>query len=537
MRSGSTEFNVVGEVIAAPVGPAQRRAKLHSWRRRLPDISLCLTAFVTFAWLRNIPITHDVVWQFWVARQLSNGAVLYRDIWEVNPPLWFWSALPIHHAAAWLHVPPLRLLIAIIVGAGAFSALLMGHLSGDRSTLGRLVTMLLAFWLTVVMPLYDFGQREQLALICALPYAALISRRSTDSAVPLTLALLVGALGAYGFALKHYFIVVPLLLECWLIFRMRKQWRAIRPETLTLIAAALAYGVATLTFAPAFITNAVPMARTAYHGFESSWDMMFVRPWIVIWAFVAAFFLTFGGAFGRKAHPFVSTLLLVALGFGIAYLVQRKGWMYHSIPVTGAAALALSLRLTMPDMRRAIPMTVGLFMLSLPILLPIKVGPYFNFFREQVDPLLSTLPKGSPIFMATGDPMWGWPTVEDHGLVWASRLPSYWMIPAIAHAEVIGPNPAPLRALGRQIQDQAAIEIRCASPAAIMFERRGNYVFQPRAFDVQGFFLRRTEVRSYIERNYRELPPTRMLYMYRRITPPSAPPKGTNCPAFTRPLS
>ena len=499
----------------------------------LPEFALCLAAFATLICLRDIPITHDVVWQFWVARQLANGAALYRDIWEVNPPLWFWSALPIHHAAAWLHVPPLRILIAIMVGVGTLSALLIGYLSGQSSAVARLVTMLLAFWLTVITPLYDFGQREQLALICTLPYAALISRRSTGSAVPSALALLVGMLGAYGFALKHYFIVVPALLEFWLISQNRRQWRAIRLETLALIAAALAYGMAAFVFAPAFFTQAVPMVRTAYHGFESSWDMMFLRPWIVIWACIAAFFVTFGGAFGRNAKPLVSTLLLVALGFGLAYFLQRKGWMYHSIPVTGAAALALGVRLTMPDMRRVIPVTVGLFMLALPILLPVKVGPYFNFFRWEIDPLLSTLPKGSRIFMATGDPMWGWPTVEDHGLIWASRLPSYWMIPAIAHAEVIGPNPAPLRALGEQVRDQAALEIMCSSPRMILFERRGNYIFQPRSFDVRGFFLRRTDLLSYVKQNYHELRPTRSLYIYQRTTAPGTALHGPECPNFT----
>ena len=503
----------------------------------LPAFALCLTALMTFICLRDIPLTHDVVWQFWVARQMAQGAVLYRDIWEVNPPLWFWSALPIHNAAMWLHVPPFRILVAIIVGAGGLSALMVGYFSGHCSVMARLAVMLLAFWLSVITPLYDFGQREQLALICALPYAALISRRSTGSEVPLALALFAGTMGAYGFALKHYFLSVPILLEVWLFVQNPRRWHAMRPEILTLVAAALAYGVAAFAFARDFFTQAVPMARIAYHGFESDWEMMFVRPWIVIWTFIAAFFLTFGGAFGRKANPLVSTLLLVGLGFALAYLLQRKGWMYHSVPATGALALALGVRLTMPDIRRLIPAAVGLFMLSLPVLLPVKVGPYFNFFRYEIDPLLSTLPKGSPIFMVTGDPMWGWPTVEDHGLSWTSRLPSYWMIPAIAHAEVIGPNSESLRALGQKIRDQAALETACASPRMIFFERRGNYVLQPSNFDVRGFFLRHKELRIYVQRNYREISPTRLLYVYRRITPPNTPPKGVNCPAFTTPPS
>jgi hypothetical protein len=500
--------------------------------RYLPEVALCFAAVAALFVMHDIPITHDVVWQFWVARQLSGGAALYRDIWEINPPLWFWSAVPIHHVAGWLHTAPLRLLVALIVGMGALSAWLTGHLAGMASLRARLTTMLLAFWLIVVMPLYDFGQREQLALICALPYAALLARRSTESAVSVGLALLVGTMGAYGFALKHYFVAVPIMLEVWLIFRDRAKWRILRPETLLLAVGALLYGLAVVIFAPGFLTDAVPMARIAYHGYESSWEMMFFRPWIVIWTFILAFFLTFGRAFGKRANPLVSTLLIAALGFAFAYFLQRKGWLYHSVPVTGAFALALTVRMEMADLRRPIPVIVGSLMLTLPLLMPLKTGPYLNWFRAEIDPILTTVPRGSPVYIATAEPMWGWPTIEDHDLIWPSRLSTFWMIPAIAHAEMIGPDSPSLRMLGKKIQDQAALEIGCSSPAFIFFERRRNYVFQPIDFDVRDFFLRQANLRIYMKRNYRELKPTSRLYIYQRVTPPNMMRMDPKCPVL-----
>jgi hypothetical protein len=501
--------------------------------RYFPETLLSVAAIATWFSIRDIPITHDVVWQYWVARQIANGAVLYRDIWEINPPLWFWSAVPIHRVAEWLHMPPLRLLVAIIVGAGALSALLTALLTEVASSIARLAMMLLVFWLVIIMPIYDFGQREQLALICSLPYAALIARRSTAARVPMGLAVLVGLMAAYGFALKHYFAAIPVMLEIWLALRVRSQWTLIRPEVCVLIAAALIYGLAILALAPAFLTHSVPMVRIAYHGYESSWGMMFFRPWIVIWTFTTAFFITFGGAFGRKANPLVSTLLIVVVGFALAYFLQRKGWLYHSVPVTGAFALALGVRLGMADLRRPVPLVIGPMMLALPLLMPLLTGPYFNWFREEIDPILTTVPKGSPVYLATADPMWGWPTIEDHGLVWASRMSAFWMIPAIAHAEVIGPKSAALQSLGKQIQHEAALEIRCSSPAFVLFERRKNYSFQPPNFDVRRFFLRDSNLRTYLESNYRPLTPTRWLYVYRRITLPSRNRPVSECPVFT----
>lgn len=502
-----------------------------SWAKRyLPEILICVVSAILAILLYDIPLTHDVVWQFWVARQMINGALLYRDVWEVNPPLWFWSAMPVRDAAAWLSVPPLRLLVIGIIGLATLSVLAIGRLSAIPSPVARLAVMLLSFWLILVGPLYDFGQREHIALICSVAYAALIARRVTGGRVPPVLALLVGIAAAYGFALKHYFVIVPMLLELWLIACNRSQWRPVRPETMALGLFALVYAAAVIFFAPAFFTENLPMVRTAYHGFESSWADILLRPWIVIWAFIAAFFLTFGGAFGRKANPSVSALLIVAIGYGFAYFLQRKGWLYHSAPVTGAAALALGVRLGMADMRRLIPTGIGLFMLALPILMPVMTGPYFNFFRDKVDPVLATLPKGSPVFIASSEPMWGWPTVGDHGLAWPSRLYAYWMIPAIAHGEVIGPNPAPLRALAKRVQEEAALEIRCSSPALILFERRANYTYQPASFDVRAFFLRRADIRSYLGHNYRERKPTPWLYAYDRITPREPAHYDPKCP-------
>ena len=129
--------------------------------------------------------------------------------------------------------------------------------------------------------------------------------------------------------------------------------------------------------------------------------------------------------------------------------------------------------------------------------------------------------------------MWGWPTMENHGLIWPSRLLAHWMLPAIAHGEVIGPNPAPLRAVATKIQGQAALEIRCSSPALILFERRGNYVYQPSSFDVRGFFLRRADLRTYLARNYQELSPTPSLYVYRRVTRPDPTHFDPKCPDFS----
>ena len=66
-------------------------------------IAFLVTALITAARLTGTVDT-DVAWQLWIAGRMHAGANLYRDIIEVNPPLWFWMAAPIDRIAALLHM-------------------------------------------------------------------------------------------------------------------------------------------------------------------------------------------------------------------------------------------------------------------------------------------------------------------------------------------------------------------------------------------------------------------------------------------------
>lgn len=498
--------------------------------RYAPELALVFIALVTWLALHGLPFTHDVVWQFWIAQKLLDGAALYRDIWEINPPLWFWSAVPIQYAANLAEISPFDILLPVVIAMGALSAILLGNLPGTLSPLRRALIMVLAFGLYIIVPLYDFGQREQIALIWALPYAALIARRFSGSSVPASLAASVGGLAAFGFALKHYFALVPILLELWLLVGAKRNWRPFRPETVALAACAVAYVASILYFTPDFLENIVPMVATAYHGYEGSWEMLLIRPWIMTWSCIAALLLLLRADIAKRGEPLIAALLVVAFAFALSYFLQRKGWLYHSIPVTGALGVALGLSLVRLDMRK---MIAGLPILALPFILPIKTGPYFNLLDKEMKPALSTVPRGEAVFVASADPMWAWPAVEERGLVWPSRLYAFWMIPAIAHAEIIGPNPDPLRKLAIEIQNEAALEIRCSRPALIVFERRRNYIHQPTAFNVRDFFLRNEDIRAFLNWNYREMESTPSLYLYRRVTDPGSP-RDQVCPMVSR---
>lgn len=501
--------------------------------KRGPEAMLVVAAAVAAAVMHGIPLTHDVVWQLWIARQMANGATLYRDIMELNPPLWFWSAVPLEWLGRASGIPAGRLLVQAVIAGATLSALAIGRLAEPERPVRRAAVMLSAFAFTVVVPLYDFGQREQLALICALPYAGLLTRRHAGADVPWQLALGVGVAAAYGFALKHYFAVIPLALEAWLLLkRGRAQWRPLRPETIVLAAGAVTYAAAVMLFAPDFLRTMLPMVRAAYHGYESAWPAVLLRPWTIIWACLAIYVLL-----GRKElrgpdAALVSALLITAAGFALSYLLQRKGWLYHSVPVTSSLSLAAGVLALSVGGRNRLLAVLGVVVMALPLSLPLRTGVYHNLFREEIDPVLATVTPGETVFIAATDPMWGWPTAEDHGLMLRSRYYAYWMLPAIAQAEIVGPNRPELQRMAVQIRREALDELRCGRPALIVFEKRRNYALQPAAFDVQQFFTSNAELQAFVARHYAQIPSAGSVAVYRR-TKEIPNPQGVPCPPFS----
>ena len=496
--------------------PAQTLGLL--MRKHSPELALCLLAAGTLHWIGGIRLTHDVSWQFWIARQMLAGARLYRDIWEVNPPLWFWSALPVEYLAQSYHVSFSRILVAIIIAMGALSALLVGRIADIAHPMRRFAIMGSAFWFCVPMPLFDFGQREQFAIICALPYAALIANRRKGKPIPLALALCIGLFAAYGFALKHYFLLVPIVLEAWLALSCRRGWRFLRPETITLGGLGFAYAVAVLLLAPDYLSFMVPMVKTAYHGYNVPFINQVDEAAQVIWLLAAIALVRTGGVFGKKADSLTTALTLTAFAFLIAYFAQQKGWQYHAIPVTAAILLAIVVRLSSEPLLGLARYPLSPVTIAFAIFVGMAYGPYHDFLRSRSEPLLTTVPRGEPVAALAADPMWIWPVAEEHGLVWPLRLYSYWMLPAIGHAEVYGPRNPALSEVADHIRRQTLADLRCNPPAIVLIEIRPRYEYQPAQFDVAAFFLRGPGLHRFLANHYTEETRTRFFRVFRRIT-------------------
>src|SRR5260221_5815281 len=246
----------------APVRPRTRLAPSALW----PMFGALLLTLAVTALRLTGKVDSDVASQLLIAQRIHEGARVYRDIAEANPLLWFWMALPIVRVAALLHLQATAVLIAafgVLVGLSlAATDRLLRHVAPHpRALFLAYATLILA-----ALPWMHVGQREQIVLIGALPYAALVAARREARTVSPFLAIAIGVGAGLGFALKHYFLIVPGALELWLLACTGRRWRPLRPETLGMAGVGAGYGAALLVEHD-YLTRMVPLVRLAYRQF------------------------------------------------------------------------------------------------------------------------------------------------------------------------------------------------------------------------------------------------------------------------------
>ena len=316
------------------------------------------------------PLNHDAAALLHFSQRWLAGERLYVDLIDVNPPLVFVLNLV---PAAIARITPLSAPFALILCVLAwitFGFLLSWRLlrsaPGPVSAIHRYIFPPLFLFLMIVYPGPEFGQREHLMVVAALPYLLLAQARMEGRETAWGLALLTALLAALAFALRPHFLLIPLLVEAMVIGSqgLRRGLRDVVPRTLGLVF--LVYGALVLLLTPAYLEVVVPLAMDKYLSLGG------MGPWRVLVASQlsasAAILLPLAVASLFVRRPLARLIAITAIACAVIAVVQGKGWPYHVLPtesfvlLLGAALLCEFLETRVPAVhqRRSISMTMFL---------------------------------------------------------------------------------------------------------------------------------------------------------------------------------
>jgi hypothetical protein len=444
-------------------------------------VALCVIWAVSLALALITPASWDVAWRIEISERILNKALLYRDIIELNPPLWFWSALPSTLLAKTINLPPYAMLciaIHVILIPGLWLldrcvAPLVSKVERAWLVTGALVAMLL-------VPINDIGQREPPVLLAGLLWACLVVRRAKLLATPIWLVAGIVLFSAYGFALKHYYLVIPIGLEIWLIVQQKRAWRPIRSETLGLAGLGVVYGVAVLQLAPNFLSDIVPLIQLSYDEVRSG---NVADPWRhPLYLLFQGLLIILPVYFLRDIirHNAVAQVLLMAICLHVLVVfLQGKGFSNHFLAAKGTALVIWAFACGYVHEKKGKftlhpSAIVSVFVLLLPAgsltaFAPTKTtSGKPSTATEMVIYSVKTEPKKSRVFTVSTNAGLAFYLQWIQGRPYYSRYYAMWMLPGLLTSQLMPDRKVAATAQLDLVRANTIADIRCAAPHLIV---------------------------------------------------------------------
>ncbi len=413
--------------------------------------------FLAFFWGRQVG--PDIAWYLIATRQWLAGAQLYVDLVEVNPPLNFYLTVPpvLLADAAGMTLPNAQfVVVALLLGLSlAWSARILAGAAWISP--GRQNGFLAGVALALVIPaLGEIGQREHLMLLLVTPW--LIGELVADGgrgprSVPRA------AVAAIGICIKPFFLVYPVAVTLWHMYRSWSFRPILAPGNIAMVAVGAAYLGLVAARHPEYLRDIVPLAVAVYGDYR-------LPPAVVLGSMqplaIACFAAIGMIAFALRAVPprMGFWWLLVAAAIA-AYLVQAAGFPYHAVPIFAFVVMGYAWMLAMawPGPRPGALAAAGLIA-TLPSF--VVTGPYrYDVTRTLAAAVTAHAPSPRLAVLSTVL-LIGPPTAIEADAEWVGRYPALWLVPGAVN--------------GLARADCAIEAARCAKLAAIRDRTRRDIV-------------------------------------------------------------
>lgn len=486
----------------------------------------------------------DLAFYLYAAARVLDGAVLYRDIVEINPPLIIWLNVPAVLLARLLSISDIlayRLIVSLVIGV----MLVLCHRIASRiryqgATLGTPYLILLLALALFPLARDDFGQREHLVLALLLPYLLLAAARLHGTPGPATEALAVGMLAGVGLCLKPHFLIAWLAIEGFRRAQAGGDRWGVTPELVGTLLSVGCYLATVIGFTPGYF-EVVAILGPAYTRFmrRSFLDVTIMAPAAPLVLFALLAFV----ARRRSAGPTATCSLLAAamVGAYASAALQHKGFTYHYSP---ALALAFTLLVSIaasPSSRqswitgaylrltRVVAITVAVMTAGATLLDAFRPARAEAHALSGLAASVRARSGGKPVGVLSYTINSAFPLMNEAGTTLASRFPCLWPL-ATSYWDSLSAGgvlryhaPAEMERAERFMWDAVQQDLVSASPNVLVTLRPGRDVAHNglRRLNYVGYFGRRPEMAEFFS-HYQLMERRGEYLIYQRVEPGAA---------------
>jgi hypothetical protein len=340
---GASTMNLEADIIPPTAAQGLRPIALVHW------LALAGVLLAAIAMRQIVAGNSDVSWLLIAGERWLDGQRLYSEILETNPPMAVLVYVPAILIARVIGLPAEivvdSLVFAAIVVSIAATALIL-----RRSTVvavdQRWPLAIIGAAVLGILPVQTFGQREHIAVIELLPAIAVLSLRLNHE-TPAAWASWVAGIGlGLAMSFKPHFALAMVGCIGVAAVQLKSARILLVPENDIGVAIVTIYAVCTVVFFPEYFTDMVPLIRDVYSIGLSLLEML-KQTSVPLWccALICTALLTRHKAMA----PGQRLLMAASVWFGVIYLVQRKGWPYHSYPMLAFALLSFGYGLSARD--------------------------------------------------------------------------------------------------------------------------------------------------------------------------------------------
>lgn len=453
---------------------------------------ILLIILVTFLFLNHL--NHDVAMFLYLAERFLDGAKLYGDILEINPPLIYYLFVVPVWLSRKINLPVAWVFYLFVISLASLSSWLCWRLWRQvlpaATDITRRTLILVLIFCLMVYFIGIFGHREHLIYLLTMPYVFAAAVRLENRPINRITAILIGIMAGLGIVLKPYFLLLWIGLEIYSIFVNKKWSLLIRDENITILIVLSGFLWFYLSFWPDYFRVLMLMLQTYPSYYKANLKDILLRKEIWLWIITClTLWWVKPPARDRKT---INLLFVAATLFLAIAIIQKKVYFnYHWYPpfltlIMVISQWFLSLLEVSPDLARKWRLSLKggarLLIAGLILTCAVKSVQHCIYSRlEELDSLIKIVrqyARGKAIYVLSLAVKPTFPLVNDSGASFLVRYPCLWPLPAFYQDQEMDPGQRAFHAmdrmtdLERSVMENVIADLRSHPPVLFIVDRR-----------------------------------------------------------------